>query len=1345
MEMENDKEQEIRKRPLPVPSSSLLSDSSKPKTTTVPLTIPRQDIQNKAQPDLKPGSSYTTFHYDPSPIVTQQSPPPYEALTSGDFPESDPSWVSSNYIKEVPEIDENVGGGLSYIPGHQTLDRGRSPTSHNLNQAWGEPGQITTEVWGAESNYVPISGRDSREESNWWDSACAAGSSRPGAGILPTLLAERLHDSDHSLFHVTVTPPESQQQSVSTSSLTFTPPTREEVYESVPHPRALYCRKENGWILLLTRFSAKLPPLVEGYQTRYPNLNFPDPAKRSSSFTCGSQTGAGYTHNLTHHYHFYPAAVSSCSLDPPFPKTDITSPSDSANESQTERHVSSPEVLLDLYVCCQCTIYVLCSGLIPGVLSADQINALVRERSEHPMVGQTGSDAVIQACDTILKLVENFIWKGETRAVPLLPGKTFVKHIGLSSHAMQIFEILGFQLSNPDPLPVGQSPNATLAPPIVKTNRQRRQLLRAWLELAAWLYDFKKRFPPSRPLSNGTWVLLENMREKYQMEIGAHHSQIERNPLPGYGIELEYPLDAVELLGFTPRAYSPELLEFAYRAQCRCDFPRTGEYFNALSQLIYSLRIASNPPSIELEALYTGEQDRGRWTPNDLMEAANTLGFGRNNALKIDLKESEDDFVLQAWEHLMTQAWKEPDGGANNRKALTRALHIIAESRSSTLLKQKALDSNAELTPEKAYGTLEVPFDVDEEMLITIYKLRIIDQPTSSQRMQAALSVIAKHRDSERLRIVAETGDDPGDARQTFHPEWPRGLNQLGNTCYLNSLLQYFYTIKDLRQALTLSNVINDTKLSDDDLKRHRVGGRLVTRKEIVRSRKFVAALANLFWELECSGQPAVTPELELAKLALVTSKDEEEDEQGRNDVATDSSASTDATLVDEPAITGPVYGQSISTSPTSTTLPTSPSVLGKRQRRSQLTQQGDPDQKEVDHDGFVLVAKQPSGSGSVIVVNEPEDVEMTDAVTLDSSDKENKPPPLPPRRKTEVDPESVMMFGKQHDVAECMDNCLFQIETALLRFDDVDSTDKEKASVVKRLFYGTIRQRVFHIPMSDGSQPTMHEKEDVFSHLPVNVSEEGFDLYDGLSAYFDDTIEFQGKKAKMEVSLVDLPPMLQIQLQRVQFNRETLQPYKSHAYVRFGETLYADRFLDNADSVKRRQSRIIQTELQACRDRIHALTRDKGPFTDNLGLVTEFLKNQDTIELAQVDEGLIAHLQSENELLKQELIDLRARAASLKESIESIWKDETQAEYELTSVFVHRGSSPSWGHYFFYSRCLPDNPEAWFKYNDSEVSQVKKDEVLANTTGSTANPYLLVYARKGMDMVQTVNRALDL
>jgi ubiquitin carboxyl-terminal hydrolase 25 len=69
-------------------------------------------------------------------------------------------------------------------------------------------------------------------------------------------------------------------------------------------------------------------------------------------------------------------------------------------------------------------------------------------------------------------------------------------------------------------------------------------------------------------------------------------------------------------------------------------------------------------------------------------------------------------------------------------------------------------------------------------------------------------------------------------------------------------------------------------------------------------------------------------------------------------------------------------------------------------------------------------------------------------------------------------------------------------------------------------------------VTLDNKSRASVHEKEDLFSNLPVNVAEDGFDLYDGLSGYFDDIVEFEGKKARMEVSLVELPPLLQVQLQ---------------------------------------------------------------------------------------------------------------------------------------------------------------------------------------------------------------------
>jgi ubiquitin carboxyl-terminal hydrolase 25 len=76
------------------------------------------------------------------------------------------------------------------------------------------------------------------------------------------------------------------------------------------------------------------------------------------------------------------------------------------------------------------------------------------------------------------------------------------------------------------------------------------------------------------------------------------------------------------------------------------------------------------------------------------------------------------------------------------------------------------------------------------------------------------------------------------------------------------------------------------------------------------------------------------------------------------------------------------------------------------------------------------------------------------------------------------------------------------------------------------------MRQRLTVLNDEDRHKYSIHEKEDLFSHLPVNVATDGVDLYDGLCGYFDDVVEFEGKKAHMEVSLVDLPPLLQIQLQ---------------------------------------------------------------------------------------------------------------------------------------------------------------------------------------------------------------------
>lgn len=186
------------------------------------------------------------------------------------------------------------------------------------------------------------------------------------------------------------------------------------------------------------------------------------------------------------------------------------------------------------------------------------------------------------------------------------------------------------------------------------------------------------------------------------------------------------------------------------------------------------------------------------------------------------------------------------------------------------------------------------------------------------------------------------------------------------------------------------------------------------------------------------------------------------------------------------------------------------------------------------------------------------------------------------------------------------------------------------------------------------------------------------------------------------------------------------------------------DRFLDSSDPDKKARAKLIQSGLTACRDRIQRLTQDKvgfckrrnrfslltstqhAPFAAALGNAADFLSKQNILQLPEADEDLISLLRSEEEVVTKQLEEERAKATQLKTQLEDVWKYDKIAVYELTSVFIHRGYSPSWGHYFFYSRNLPDKPDSWFKYNDSDVSVVSKDEVLADSTGSTANPYMV-------------------
>lgn len=179
--------------------------------------------------------------------------------------------------------------------------------------------------------------------------------------------------------------------------------------------------------------------------------------------------------------------------------------------------------------------------------------------------------------------------------------------------------------------------------------------------------------------------------------------------------------------------------------------------------------------------------------------------------------------------------------------------------------------------------------------------------------------------------------------------------------------------------------------------------------------------LAELFFNMEYCENPAITPEIELAKLALVTTQDEEEDEADK--AGTDSSNDTDATLVDDMAPRS-AYDRAPS-SPLQSQSPTG-SVLGKRTRDGESGMDLDaprvasPTERveaakrgasppQTASDTTEVIQDAVASSSKLPVAESPVDVEMKD------ESQAGKAPPLPPRKPRPTD-ESVMMFGTCSD-----------------------------------------------------------------------------------------------------------------------------------------------------------------------------------------------------------------------------------------------------------------------------------------------------------------------------------------
>lgn len=341
---------------------------------------------------------------------------------------------------------------------------------------------------------------------------------------------------------------------------------------------------------------------------------------------------------------------------------------------------------------------------------------------------------------------------------------------------------------------------------------------------------------------------------------------------------------------------------------------------------------------------------------------------------------------------------------------------------------------------------------------------------------------------------------------------------------------------------------------------------------------------------------------------------------------------------------------------------------------------------------------------------------------------------------------------GRQQDVTECMLNYMDQLEKAVVLNNKVQGDQFKSMS---ELFNGSI---------VEGFRDILNEKihgkqnlEEEFTSILISLHDKPKTLHDALEHFFNNDEEVMELKefgqVKKQSRLKKLPDILQIQIQRVEFNKEILQPIKNNFQMEYPETLYVDRYVDGVvDDEINSQYKKYQDELKKCEEKRRIL-RKKCAVTSNgthsLGLrlslsstikclQSELLENDIEFDKEHINNSLKL-LSAMKDHIDQQVELVNKRIAYLKHKIADHYNEYQKYGYELFAAFMHRGEA-DYGHYWIYIK----DGDMWRKYNDEDVEEVvdPKDSVFNFAGGNMDTAYYLGYVRK--DKIKEIIKPLD-
>lgn len=423
-----------------VPSDNFYAKSSG-SNKSIPPPLPQRDPR-------RAGSSHTKFtttpisdsQYREPELVANDSVEDVMSTSDDDFDPSPSGWAERDEWQRVNAQHSTDKWNVSTFEEDSTLPTWDTP-----------PYQLIAPP------PVPIDGRNYTEEEDWWKQSSFTG--RPGPGLLPPTVIDRVNPGGLKLYHVTPRTPETllnsspgvpspvaplsfaqavrsaspkldraqpsrqaslngpvPDKSVATPASmppvfpSFTPPSESELRGAVPHPNIYYSPPEGGWRLLIWSTSSIIP-FARSFLATHPSL--PSDNRRRTTISCvGDNTHTFGPSNLTHHFHFYPRAVDSHKLSTPYYRP-IWERKCHDEGSSSDARKSDEGELLDLYMCCQCQQHLIVSAkTFPEVIPREVHKTFTTQRFRNPSENRNPYANVFVAWSIILQyvaLISNFL------------------------------------------------------------------------------------------------------------------------------------------------------------------------------------------------------------------------------------------------------------------------------------------------------------------------------------------------------------------------------------------------------------------------------------------------------------------------------------------------------------------------------------------------------------------------------------------------------------------------------------------------------------------------------------------------------------------------------------------------------------------------------------------------------------------------------------------------------------------------------------------------------------------------------------------------------------------------